>query len=399
MSWHVSWEGALILWTALGAVWWWIAYVVVRASPPKPPSRDVDNVPRDDRSLSIFKPLASPLNDSELARLRPCLESFVAELDELSELLLGCQEPERAALTRFVDDMRRAYPEARVRLLVAAGPTHWPNPKVGMLRILARSAQGELWFWSDADVVAPPGMLRTLRADFAASDSSLLTCPYVIAEDGQGAGILDKLYVNLEILPGVLLLARFGPVGFALGAGMWFEAERFRRLVDWEELGRSLADDYRLGGLMAPAGVASVRLRTIPAARGLKRALRHYLRWQKTVRWCQPGGYAAQVLVLPVLGWLGAVVAAPGSPVSWLGLVGTLTLDSFAALAICRAAGHPISLGRLPVLPLWSLARGLAWGISWLPGPVYWRGRRWWRPVARPRKPVPILQKGRKEID
>lgn len=222
MSWHVSWEGALILWTALGAVWWWIAYVVVRASPPKPPARDVDNVPRDDRSLSIFKPLASPLNDSELARLRPCLESFVAELDELSELLLGCQEPERAALTRFVDDMRRAYPEARVRLLVAAGPTHWPNPKVGMLRILARSAQGELWFWSDADVVAPPGMLRTLRADFAASEAPLLTCPYVIAEDGRGAGILDKLYVNLEILPGVLLLARFGPVGFALGAGMWF---------------------------------------------------------------------------------------------------------------------------------------------------------------------------------
>lgn len=400
MSWFPSWEETLIVWTSLAALWWIMAYVLVRtsggATAPSPPDGSVE-VPLDRRTLSVFKPLASPLDDRELHRLLPCLESFIADLDEHSELLIGCHEPERAALTRFVDDMRRAYPRARVRLVVAAGTVDWPNPKVGMLRTLARSAEGELWFWSDADVLAPPGTLRRLRADFAAGDAPLLTCPYVIADGGSGAGMLDKLYVNLEIHPGVLLLGRLGPVGFGLGAGMLFEAQRFRRRVDWEELGRSLADDYRLGGLLAPAELASVRLTTIPAARGLRAALRHYLRWHKTVRWCQPWGYAAQLLVLPVLGWLAAAVSAPGEPAAWLGLAAVLALDSVAAWTVCRALDCPIPPRRLPVLPLWSLARGIAWGLSWLPGPVFWRGRAWWRPVARRRVPVPVLVEGREE--
>lgn len=399
MSWNVSWEEALILWTACGAAWWLVAYVVVHTAPAQRSSDRSRKLPSDDRFLSIFKPLASPLGEEELRSLRPCLGSFAAELDENSEMLIGCQEPERAAVSRLVDEMRQAHPQARLRLIVAAGPIDWPNPKVGMLRILAQSARGELWLWSDSDVLAPPGTLRRLRADFAATDAPMVTCPYVIHEDGEGAGLLDKLYVNLEIQPGVLLLARFGPLSFALGAGMLFEAERFRRLVDWQSLGRFLADDYRLGGRLAPAELASVRLETLPAAKGLKAALRHYLRWHKTVRWCQPGGYAAQILVLPVLGWLGAVVVAPTHPVAWLGLLGVLTLDSIAAMAVCRALGCPVSTRRLPALPLWSLARGLAWVASWLPVPVVWRRRRWWRPVAHAQVPVPLLREGREEAE
>lgn len=404
MTWIPSWEELLIAWTVLAGVWWIIAYVLARGShrPPWVHSLDLDDtqdVLLDPRSLSVFKPLASPLDDDELERLKPCLESFISQLGDADELLLGCREPERAALAELVDVMRRRYPRARIRLIVAAGPVDWPNPKVAMLRILAQSAKGELWLWSDSDVVAPPDALRTLRAELAAADAVLLTCPYTIRQDGEGAGLLDKLYVNLEIHPGVLLLRRFGPVSFGLGAGMLFEADAFRRRVDWQALGRCLADDYHLGNRLAPVRVSGVRLHTIPTAKGLRGALSHYLRWQKTVRWCRPGGYAAQIVVLPVLGWLVALAAAPTAPTAWWGLAGTLLMDSVAAVAVCRALDAPISPRRLPALPLWSLARSLAWVASWVPGPVFWRGRRWWRPTVPSRTPIPVLRQGREELD
>jgi len=62
-----------------------------------------------------------------------------------------------------------------------------------------------------------------------------------------------------------------------------------------------------------------------------------------------------------------------------------LVLDSLAAFAICRAIGCRIRGLHLAALPLWSLARGLAWIVCWLPWPILWRGQEWWssrRPPA-----------------
>jgi ceramide glucosyltransferase len=112
-------------------------------------------------------------------------------------------------------------------------------------------------------------------------------------------------------------------------------------------------------------------------------AILHYLRWQKTIRWCRPGSYAAQLIVLPVVGWLTWLILNPTSMVAWLGLLGIVALDTIAALAICRVLGCRIGLRRIYAVPLWSLIRGLSWVACWLPWPIVWRGRRWWSPLQR----------------
>lgn len=391
----MSWPWILGAWTLVAALWWGIAFVLAATARSRPPA---DDAAVDTRSLTVFKPLASPLDPEELDRLLPCIESFVAELDDHSELLIGCQEPERDAVARFVERMRERYTTARVERIVAPSLVAWPNPKVGMLRVLASHATGELWLWSDSDMRAPPGALRSLRADFAASGGRLVTSPYVLP-DGQDRELLDKLFVNVELYPGVVLLGLLGRVRFGLGSGMLFEAATFRRRIDWEVLGGALADDYHVGHRLGPGRLGSVRLGTLAAAKEGWRALLHYQRWQKTIRWCRPGGFAARLVVLPLLGWLAWAAVEPARILPWLGVLGVLALDSAAAAGICRVVGCPIGWRRLPRLPLWSLLRGLSWIASWLPGPVVWRGRRWWMPQTRPVLQTQGIPEGREDVD
>ncbi|MBT8441409.1 MAG: hypothetical protein KJO76_03405, partial [Gammaproteobacteria bacterium] len=104
-------------WTAVGILWWIVAAVVIAranrmrsASAPKPSGKA--------QRISIFKPIPSPLGDREFGAIRACLETFIADLDTDSELLLGAREREGERLRSFIEEIRERYPDARIELLV-----------------------------------------------------------------------------------------------------------------------------------------------------------------------------------------------------------------------------------------------------------------------------------------
>jgi hypothetical protein len=258
------------------------------------------------------------------------------------------------------------------------------NPKVSWCRILAPHATGELWLWSDADIVAEPGTIASLRRDFSGRGAGLVTSPYVI-RGGGAAGLLDRLFVNAEFYPGVLLTDRLGLMRFAFGSGMLFEASRFAEQVDWDELGRQLADDAELGRRLAPTRLGSVTLTTLPADSGWIAALLHYLRWHKTVRWVQPAAYAAQLVVVPVVGWLAWALLRPSSTFAWSGLAAVVSLESVAAVLSCRLVGSRVRWREWPMVAVWTVLRAVTSVATWLPWPIVWRGERWWsarKPLA-----------------
>jgi ceramide glucosyltransferase len=375
------------IWTSLGLAWWILSLLLVAFSKSRRPCTQ----PPDTRRITIFKPLA-PLVAEEFERLRACLESFAAVLDDNSELVIGCHQRDESRLQPFVKGMRGRYPDAEIKLVVHSDPNGYPNPKVAWMHILATRATGELWLWSDADMEAPPGAIRSLRTEFANAGASLLTFPYIVRSARKPAELLDALFVNLEFYPGAVLLGRLDLIRFGFGSGMLFEAERFRSRVDWDFLGGCLAEDFHLGRILEPARLGSTRFVTSPVTENWRGAILHYLRWQKTIRWCRPGSYAAQLIVLPVVGWLTWLILNPTSMVAWLGLLGIVALDSIAALAICRVLGCRIGLRRFYAVPLWSLTRGLSWVACWLPWPIVWRGRKWWSPLQRTAARAKVLE-------
>ena len=377
-------------WTAVAITWWMIAATLVALGGPK----EKKAAAADRRRITVFKPVASPLRDNEHAEIRACIETFVADLDDNSELLVGCPAPDEARWRTFVDEMNERHPHADIRLVVDENPNNYHNAKVAWMKVLSEEATGELWYWSDSDMLAPCGTIASLRREFTRGEVKMVISPYVIRHPATGPEMLDALFVSMEFYPGVLLLGRMGAVRFGLGSGMLIEADDFNRKVDWDFIGNSLAEDFHIGRLLQPAHLGSALLETVPSSSSWRGALLHYLRWEKTIRWCRPGSFAAQLIVLPLLGWLVAIALDPSSPLAWLGFATVMAAELVASLTISRLIGCRVGWRMLYAVPLWSIARALSWIACWLPWPIVWRGRKWWSPhsSASPQAEAPGIR-------
>jgi len=375
MSW-VEW--GLVAWSGAAGLWWLIALSLVawRKDSPALPATIAEP------PLTVFKPLPTGTTAAERVALAGAVESFLAQLEPGDELRVGVSEPEFAQWQPALTDWQRRYPAAALAILCRPQPVQRANPKIAWLEVLAPSARGDLWLWSDVDIVAPPGLLPALKRAARNSAGGAVTCAYCVRHVDSAAGMLDAAFVNAEFLPGALLLGRAGSLAFAFGAATLFRADDFRDRVNWDRLGAALADDYALGEALAPVALAPQLVETLALETTLAGALRHYYRWQKTIRWCRPASYAALLAILPLLGWAGLAVLAPTNPVAWLGLGLQWLLETTAVLLLCRAVRCRMSPGGWVALLAWPPIRALAWLAVWLPLPVTWRGavRRWAKP-------------------
>ena len=368
----------LALWSGAGLVWWLLAWRLVAAQ-----GRKIEPVagtaPR--RTLSVFKPLP-PLGATGLEQVAAGLKSFAAQLDPECELLLGIHEADRDTTAPFLKWLRREFRGARIKVVFRSAPDEVANPKIAWQKILARHAKGELWLWSDADIIAPAGFLESARAEYAAGGAALLTFPYVVREISSPPALLEALFVNAEFYPGVLLLRELGPVDFGLGAGMLFQRDDFLREIGWDEIGAWLADDFFLGQKLGPVRIGRATLTTVPRRGTWREALRHDLRWAKTIRWNRPAGSFGRIVVMPVTGWLAAVALHPESVLAWCALLGVIQAEVFLAASVCRSAGCRLTFGQTMALEIWSIWRIGLWLLCWTPWPIFWSGKVWREPRA-----------------
>jgi len=329
--------------------------------------------------LSIFKPIPSLHGSQPSLQLIGALESFVSQLTPDVEMLLGIEDTEAVMWEPVVDKWRQAYPKARLNVIVAPRPGQFHSPKVSWFHYLARYAEGEIWLWSDADIVAPAGSLEAMRREFSESGAGMLTCPYVVRNIGPAPMMFEGLFVNMEFYPGVLFCREMGPVRFGLGPAMMFSAARFRERAQWEKLGARMADDNALGHAMAPVKISKTTVVTFAAESTWRDAVEHYFRWQKTVRWCNPVGFTGLIIIEPMLGWLAAVLLHPTNLAAWLGLVATGQVEVLTAMTLFWLI--ECELRSWWVVSLWSLLlRPFTWIACWLPWPVVFRSqkRKWW---------------------
>jgi len=380
MSQHFEW--LLISWSLLASCWWGIALWLVTRERRKTRSRKtggIDVAWLNRPSLSIFKPVPSLQGGPPSSQLVGALESFVSQLTADAEMLLGIEVNEAAVWEPVIGKWRQTFPKARLNVVIAPRPAQFHSPKVSWFHHLARHAEGDVWLWSDADIVAPAGSLDAMRREFSESNAGMLTCPYVVRDVGSAPMMLEALFANMEFYPGVLFCRQRGPVRFGLGPAMMFSAARFRERADWEKLGARMADDNALGRALAPVKISETTVATFPSESTWQDGIEHYVRWQKTVRWCQPSGFAGLIIIQPMLGWLTAVLLHPMNAVAWLGLVATGEVEVLTAATLFWLIG--CELRSWWGISLWSvLLRPLTWVACWMPWPVVFRSqkRKWW---------------------
>ena len=154
----------LALWSAAGLIWWMMAWRLVAGANRTGGARR--NVISEEHRLpalatspmlSVFKPLP-PLSTHSLDLMSPGLESFVAQLDSRSEMLIGIHEQDREVIAPLLERLQADYPCAKLKVIFRADPDGVANPKIAWQRVLAGQAEGELWLWSDADIVGAIGL-------------------------------------------------------------------------------------------------------------------------------------------------------------------------------------------------------------------------------------------------
>jgi len=366
----------LLLWSTTACIWWLVALNLVQSAvdPPLRPDAPHKNEPL----LTVFKPLPRLGPSGASPALQRALASFVTQLDGHSELLLGVHAGDAGLLQPCLETLAALSPPGSLRILTRADSDAHANPKIAWLAWLAPHARGEVWLWSDVDIVAPPGWLAEARAVFAQTPDRLVTFPYYVRQPVHPQGWWDAAFVNAEMLPGATLIARLDrPVDFAFGAAMLFRRDDFVSRCNWNTLGAHLADDFAIGQSMKPCRVSLPALETLAEESTWSGAFRHYQRWHKTVRWCQPLGYAAQLSIIPLLGWLAAIAANPGWLPAWIGFLIQYLIEFAVIVALSRKTGATLTTRDSSALLAWPGLRALMWIASWLPLGVRWRQQTW----------------------
>jgi ceramide glucosyltransferase len=373
----------LIGWSALAFFWWAIALLLLWRT-RRAQSNDAPQA-LGRPSLTLFKPLPPVRDERERRLMGNAVESFINQLTANDQMLIGLNEEDRAAWQPVFDRWPAGAPGAEIKILARRVPTQCANPKIAWLQVMADDAKGELWMWSDADVTAPPGFIDDVCAQLLRGNDLAVSAPYRIQSLEGARSVLDALYVNVEFLPGALLLGQLNRKDFGYGAATVFSAQTFRERANWETLGAALADDHKLGELLRPVALGRTMVSTFTHPASWLAAWQHYYRWQKTVRWCQARGYAALLLLMPLWGWfLGAMLGdSPRATLAGLGAV--VAGEILVALIACGLLRCRLPIRSWLGVVLWPLTRPVVWLLVWLPLPVLWSGRRreWFAPEEK----------------
>jgi ceramide glucosyltransferase len=321
--------------------------------------------------VTLLKPLKGC--DAETAA---CLESWLRQ-DYPAEIqvLFGVASPDDPA-GAVVRRLLAAHPNRDAQLVVC-GESLGPNAKVSTLTQLERLARHDLLVVSDADVWAPPDLLREVVNPLSRPETGLVTCFYRLANTAGLAMRLEALGVNADFWSQVLQARNLKPLDFALGAVMATTRPAlagiggFQALVDW------LADDYQLGHRIAKLGrrielcPVVVECRSAPAT--WRDVWSHQVRWARTIRACQPAPYFFSILGNATL-W----------PLLWLASHPTLATATAAgvcllvrmcgALALAGKMDGISSLTPLVLAPLKDLLQVVVWASAFAGRRVTWRG-------------------------
>ncbi len=288
------------------------------------------------------------------------------------EILFGISEPNDSARLA-IEDLARARPEINIRLFVVS--TNAPNGKVGVLEELARHARHPYLLINDSDIIVERDYLCNVLGPLAKLGVGLVTCLYRGA-GGSFATRSEALGIATEFAPSVLVARQVGVREFAMGSTLALRASQLEQIGGFAGIRDYLADDYQLGKRLTGLGLHVVLappvVETWLGAGAWSGVWKHQLRWSRTIRVSNPGGYFGYAITHTVFWCLLAALSG-----SFRLAVALYALRMLCGLLIARLVMRDFASVRLW---WWMPARDLFGFAVWLSGlsgsRVEWRGQR-----------------------
>ncbi len=292
------------------------------------------------------------------------------------QLLFGVQDAADPAIA-VVEALIARRPDADIALICDATP-HGTNRKISNVINIAASARHDVLVLSDADILVPPSWLRQVATALGGEGVGAVTCFYVGQDDGSWWSRLGAMAVSYGFLPNAVLGKTFGLAEPCFGSTIALRAETLAAMGGFQAFNDHLADDFEIGRAVRALGLTiaapAMVVRHLGQEGDLGALFDHELRWGRTVRQIDPGGYAGSVITNPLPLALIAAALLGFSP--WgLGLIfTTLGVRIACKFAMDRVTGT--SAGRWWMIPARDVLSFCVFVASFAVNTVGWQGRR-----------------------
>jgi len=326
--------------------------------------------------------LLKPLKGCDPAT-RECLRSwFTQDYPGPVQLLFAVQDP-ADPVCAVVRGLMGEFPLADARLEVVSTLVG-ANAKVSKLAHLEPLARHGYLVISDADVRVPSDFLSQVLAPLQDPGVGLVNCFYRLTNPSTAAMLWESVAINADFWSQVLQSRTLQAQDFALGATMALPAGRLAEIGGFLSLADHLADDYQLGHRIVGKGyrieLSPVVVECWDPPLGWRQVWAHQLRWNRTIRVCQPAPFAASLLSNQTLWWLalfagcGALSASHAAQIRWA----LLPLFAWRILQVHILAGRLAGDAALPSPALFALFKDVAgvllWAAALFGNRVVWRG-------------------------
>ncbi len=332
-------------------------------------------------AIAVGLTLLKPLHGNEPGLYENLLSFMKQDYAGPVQMLLGIADGADAAAP-VVRRLQAEFPDRDIELIVTGSPVQG-NAKIMNLVGMSGSIRHQFVVLSDSDIRVKPDYLRQTMRLLNQPDAGLVTWLY----RGEGAGglwaTLSAMAIDDQFLPSVLLGLRVGRGHPCVGATMAFSRPTLDSIGGFVAFANHLADDHAIGEAVRRSGKSVVVAPDVVVHSCLERSaselLHHELRWARTIRSIDPGGFAGSVVMYPVpLALLGALLRG-------FDLFGVVVL---VAAGLCRLAlqwqvarklgGEASQFGlRLALGPLRDMLSFGVFCASFLTKTVVWRGHRY----------------------
>lgn len=293
------------------------------------------------------------------------------------QIVVGSIDPQDAALA-IAQRVADRHPGADIAIVDGARIVG-PNRKASLLAGLSTHARHPIVAAVDSDVRVSRDYLSRVVPAILQPGAGLVSCVY----RGSGAVTLARAYetlcINTDFCPSVMVAAALGRRDIALGATLVMRATTLERIGGFAAVADYLADDHRIGELIAEGGerilLAPCVVESDPNPVTVRAALRHQVRWARTVRACAPVGYCATVVTHGTTFAACALALRASLPVAMsVPVAAALLSRAGAALAGSWALGARIDW-TMALLPVRDVVSTGIWLASFASDRIEWRGR------------------------
>lgn len=277
--------------------------------------------------VTILKPLCG-LEDGLADNLR----SFCRQDYGRFQVVFGVRDADDPAIA-VAEAIIAEFPDRDISLVVN-GRTIGRNLKVSNLANMFPSARHDILVIADSDMRVREDYLKAVVAPFVRNEVGAATCLYSGSGRDGLASRLGAMFINDWFLPSALIPATLGKLAFCFGATMAVRRDVLEAIGGFEALAGFLADDYKLGRLVAERR-CSIELvpyivENVIAEESLASLFNHEIRWARTIRSVQPYGYflsaVTEVLTIALLAAISVYVATGSAALSAGPVLGGLAL-------------------------------------------------------------------------